>query len=136
MKVTRFSIIAALALGSLLACSTVASAQDNSTSHKGQRRAIGLQERVDKLSTDLQLTADQKSKISALFQKERQSAQEIRKDTSLTRDQRREKTRALHADNNKELKAILTPEQFTKYQTLQREMRSQRQGGAAKKSSQ
>jgi periplasmic protein CpxP/Spy len=105
----KLSLIAALALGGLLACSTVATAQD--APKKGNRMTV--EQRMEKLSTDLNLTDAQKPKVKALLEDTQKKMREV------PQDERREKMPAIWEEQNKKMKEILTPEQMEKYTKLQ-----------------
>lgn len=91
---------------------SVATAQDT----KAPRRGANIDQRIEQLDKELTLTADQKTKLKAYFEGERKKMQDLRADTSLTREQRQEKMKAFREDSNKEMKSILTADQFTKWE--------------------
>ena len=66
----------------------------------------------------LNLTADQKPKVQAIMDAQRQKVRDLRGDTSLTPEDRRAKMKALHDDMVTQMKAVLTPEQFDKWQKM------------------
>ncbi len=127
MSTRKISLIAALALGSLLACTTIASAQSTNAPGRGGRR-MTVQQRVDRMASELKLNEEQKTKVTTLFETETKKRQELRADTALSREDRREKGRTLMQEQNKKLKEILTPEQFTQWQKMRPQGRN-RQGG-------
>lgn len=129
MKLNGLSL-AAVGLIGLLACSNLASAQDNNAAGRAERRGQTVQQRVDRMATGLKLNDDQKAKVTALFEQQGKQRRELSTDRNLSRDERREKIRALTQEENKQLKAILTPEQFEKWQTLREQMRARRSGGS------
>lgn len=110
----KLSLVAAMALGGLIACSTLATAQDaNKEAKKGGKRGPSLEQ----LSTALDLTAEQKPKVQAVLDETAKKRQE------LTQEERQgEKGKEIRDEANAKMKAILTPEQYTKYQAM-------RQGG-------
>src|SRR5262245_32836487 len=126
MKAYRFSLIAATALGGLLLINGVSQAEDTNTktnaTRRTERRVPTVQQRVERLSSELNLDADQKTKVTALLEKQAKQRREIMGDTSLPRDERRDKMRALMQDENKEMKSILTPEQLEKWKKLREQM--------------
>jgi Spy/CpxP family protein refolding chaperone len=124
MKVNRFSI-AAVGLGAVLIMSNAATAQTTNAPTR-ERRGPTVQQRVERLSTELKLTDDQKAKVTALFEKQAKQRRELFTDTNVPREERREKMRALMEDENKQLKTILTSEQFEKLQTMREQMRARR----------
>ena len=129
MKLHKLSLVAALALGSLLAC-TIASAQDgNTNAPKRERRGPpSVEQRVERMTTELKLTDDQKTKVTALFEEDAKKMRELRNDKNLTREDQREKFRAMRTESDSKLKQILTPEQWEKHQ--QRARPNRPPGGA------
>ncbi len=127
MKLHKLSLIAALAVGSLLVFTNVSSAQENKDGTK--KRGQSVEQRMDRLSTELNLTDAQKPKVKAVLEESQKKMQELRNDTALDQSQRREKFQALREAETKKMKEILKPDQFEKYQT----MASQRKGGGKKK---
>ncbi len=128
MKIAKISVITALVAGSLLACATLATAQDAKESKKG--RGPSVQQRLDQMSEQLNLTDAQKPKVKAVLEENAKKMQELRGDTSLSQEQRREKMQAMREEQTKKFKEILTPEQYEKYQKMPR---GGRQGGGEKK---
>jgi protein CpxP len=93
------------------------------------QRGGGQAQRMEQLTKDLDLKADQQTKLKELFKQQGEKTQELRKDTSLTQEQRREKSQALRKEMEPKIKAILTAEQYEKYTKLQQERRNA-QGGS------
>src|SRR5215468_9933977 len=112
MRIQTFSLLAALALGMLLAGTSISSAQSTNATPRGSRGSV--QQRVDRIATELNLTPEQKTKVTALFEEENKKRQELRANTTLSREEKREKGRAMLTEQEKKLKAILTPEQTEK----------------------
>lgn len=122
MRIRNFGLIAALALGSLLVCTNVSNAQD---AKEGKKRGFSPQARVEQMDKELKLTADQKTKLTALFEDQRTKMQNV------PADERRQKMRDMREESDKKIKAILTPDQWEKYQKAREEMKK---GGKKKKS--
>ncbi len=118
MRFYKLSLIAALAVGGLLFCTNLSSAQ-NAEKKKG----FSPQARVERLATELNLTEDQKTKVLAVFEEDAKKYQALREDTSTPREQRREKMTAIREESDKKLKAILKPDQWEKYQKQMEEMK-------------
>src|ERR1035438_9722129 len=113
----KLSLIAALALGGLLACSTVAMAQDtNATPKKGGKGRMSVEQRLDRMTTQLNLTDEQKPKVKAVLEDTQKKMQEV------PREERQEKMPAIMDEQNKKMKDILTPDQMEKYTTMQAEI--------------
>ena len=125
MKVQSYKLVTAAALGAWLAFSGLASAQNTNAAPRGERRGPMIQQRVQRMTTELNLNADQQAKLKALLEKQAADRREI---FNLPRDERRDKMRALAQTENKELKTILTSEQFEKWQKLREQMRARRPG--------
>lgn len=66
---------------------------------------------------DLNLTADQKTKLKALHESERQQIEAVRNDASLSLEEKKAKIRTINQTTRPQLQAVLTPEQ---QQLLQR----------------
>lgn len=130
MKALKLGLVTALALGGLLACATLATAQDTKQEgKKGQGRA----QMGQRMAEELNLTDEQKPKVQELMAAQRQKMQELRQDTSLTQEQRQEKMKAIRDDQDKKMKEILKPDQFEKWQKMREQMRPQRGKGGEKK---
>jgi Spy/CpxP family protein refolding chaperone len=121
MKTNSVSLIAALTLGFLLCCSGFASAQTNTNATTRSARRVTVKQRVEQMATELKLTDDQKTKITTLLDNQSKKRRELRADTSLSRKDRRDQVRALMLDQSKQMKEILTPEQFEKWQKMRPE---------------
>src|SRR5258708_39085498 len=106
MRINKISLIAGLALGGLVASSSLAFAQEGKES-KGKRGRPSVQERGDRMSKELKLTDEQKPKIETVMK------ETDKKLMDLAPEDRRTKGRELMADQDKKFKEILTAEQFT-----------------------
>ena len=126
----RFSLIAALALGGLLAFSTIAMAADADTkaARKGGKNRFSVEQRLEKMSTDLKLTDEQKPKVKTVLEETSKSMQGLRE---VPQDERRAKMQSIREKEVTKLKEILTPDQMEKYKKVQEEMK--KKAGAAKK---
>jgi protein CpxP len=124
---SKISLIAAVALGGLVAFSTLATAQDSSKAErKGRKGGMSVEQRMERLSTALSLTDDQKPKVEQVLKDTEKKMKE------LGRDGDREKRKEIMDDQNKKMKEILTADQFTKYEELMKNMRSGKKGGKKK----
>ena len=96
----KISLVAAMVLGGLIAFSTLATAQDaNKAEKKGRKGGQTLEQRMEKLTTALSLTDEQKPKVEKVMK-----------------------------ETEKKMKEILTPDQFTKYEDLMKQMRAGKKG--------
>ncbi len=106
---SKLSLVAALALGGLIACSTLATAQDST---KAAKKSAKRGPSIEQLSTALDLTAEQKPKVQALLD------DTAKKMKDLAPEDRQTKGKEIRDAQNKKMKEILTPEQYTKFQAM------------------
>jgi periplasmic protein CpxP/Spy len=125
----RLSLIAALALGGLLAFSTIAMAQDTGKDAKKGKRGFSAEQRLERMSTELKLTDEQKPKVKTVLEESSKKMQGLR---DVPQDERRTKMQEIRDEENKKLKEILTPDQQEKYKKMQEEMKKSF-GGKKKK---
>ncbi|MHB8521193.1 MAG: hypothetical protein ACYDH9_10595 [Limisphaerales bacterium] len=116
----------AIVLGSLMAFGPQGNAADNQGQTQAGGRRQTAQERMKKLAADLDLTQEQQDKLKPVFQERNKKQRELRQDTSLSAEDRRAKAKTIRDDTAKQVKAILTPEQWEKYQKLQQPNRQRR----------
>jgi periplasmic protein CpxP/Spy len=126
MKANKTMLIAALAAGSLLVWSPALRAADTNTPSStppagappaGQRPS-GMRggSNLDQLAQQLNLTNDQKAKVKPILEARDQKMRDLRGDTTMSQEDRRIKMQAIRQDVTTQLKAVLTPEQFDKWQ--------------------
>jgi Spy/CpxP family protein refolding chaperone len=133
MKAMKMTLMAALAVGSLLVLSPALLAQDstNTPPPAGGPPGGGMRGRgpsIEQLTTNLSLTADQIPKVKAVLDDQRKKMGELFQDQDLSQDDRRAKMKEIREDVTAKMKEILTPEQFAKWQKMA--MRNRRPGGA------
>jgi Spy/CpxP family protein refolding chaperone len=120
MKLTKTTFVL-MAITGLMALSPLARAQTNApasgTTPPAARRngAMNVDNRMNRMDRELKLTDAQKPKVKAVLEAQNEKTRELRNDTSLSREARREKAQALQQEASSKLKGILTPEQYTKY---------------------
>ena len=129
---SKLSLIAAIALGGLVASSMLATAQDatNAPARKGGKRGFSVEQQMQRYTEQLALTDDQKPKVEAVLKASSKKRQEITSDTSLDRQQIHEKMQPVMEEQNKKMKAILTDDQYKKYQEMNE--RGKKGGGRKK----
>lgn len=105
-------------------------APDASPDRSGGRPPNGSGDRVQRMEqmlASLGLTADQTQKVQAVMEAQRPAMEALRNDTSLSREQRREKMQAIRQSTDSQLATILTPEQKAKWDQA-RAQRRERMG--------
>lgn len=70
------------------------------------------------ISKQLDLTDDQKPKVKPILEDMQKQVAEVRKDTTLTPEDRRAKIKDIRDAAGTQLKDILTPEQYAKWQKI------------------
>ena len=130
MKSTKMTLIAALAVGSLLTLSPALRADDSSTntppstppaggpSHGDRGAMRGRGQNFDALAERLNLTDDQKPKVRDILQAEREQMRDLWQNQDLSREDRMAKMKTIHDDTSAKLKNVLTPDQFQKWQEM------------------
>ena len=91
---------------------------------RGPRGQRGMtNDHFDKLKTELNLSEEQVSQITALHEEIGENIKAIKDDESLDRDEKREKIMELRKEQKTAMSGILTPEQQEKLKSLQAERR-------------
>jgi Spy/CpxP family protein refolding chaperone len=134
MKATKSVVIAALVVGGLLAWNPALRAAETNTppsapsagAPPGGQRPPGLRgPDVDQLAKQLDLTDDQKVKVKTILDAQGKKMRELNADTSLSREEKRPKMQSIREETMTQMKAVLSPEQFEKWQA----QRNRRPGG-------
>src|SRR5438552_1087368 len=126
MKKNKVSMLAGLALGSLVALSTIARAEDKPETKPPQPpagaegRRTGLQDYRKKIAEELKLTDDQKQKWEAIFKEQSDKAKEIHSNTTLSSQDRMAKVKEMRESTETKIKALLTPEQQEKWKASEK----------------
>jgi periplasmic protein CpxP/Spy len=82
-------------------------------------------ERLESMSKVLNLTPEQKEKIRPLLEEQDKQMGELRNNTTLTPEQKRDKARLTMVETHEKVVAILTPEQKEKLKQHMDQMRQQ-----------
>jgi periplasmic protein CpxP/Spy len=133
MMMVRSSIVrtVVLALGVAALGALPAIAQDTPTGPPPQGpRGGGMEHQVEFLTKKLNLTPDQVTQVKAIDDSTRQQMMALRNDTSTTSDEKRPKMMAIRQASDAKIRALLTPDQQTKYDAMQAEMREHRRDGS------
>ena len=83
-------------------------------------------QRLQMLTSQLNLSSDQQQKIKPILENEGQQMQALHQDSSLSREDRMSKMQQIRQSTNDQIKPILTSEQQQKYQEM---MSHQGRGG-------
>ena len=121
--ITKLTLFCGVALASL-SCNLVAQTNApaapaaNSGEHPGDAKAV---KHAGTAMKELGLTDDQKAKVAPILEKAKADAKAIRADESLAKKQKHQQIEALRQATNQQLQAVLTPEQFQKFQAIRAE---------------
>ena len=99
----------------------------------GGRQGMNPERRLERMQKELNLTPDQATQVKGIFDEGRGKMEELRANTSMSQDERRPKMMEIMRQQSEKIKAILTPEQKTKFEAMEARMREhmmeRRQGG-------
>lgn len=89
----------------------------NAPFHHGHH-APNPQRQAERISKQLNLSADQTAKLTPIFAARDQKFQEMQQNTSLTPEQRHEQMKAIHQSTEQQLAAVLTPDQMQQLKSM------------------
>ncbi len=121
----KLSLIAAVALGTLVACG-LATAQE-AGKDAAKKKGFSVEQRLERMSTQLNLTDEQKPKVKAVLEETSKKMQAV------PQEERREKGRTIREEEMKKFKGILTEEQYKKYEEMSQSMRGGKKGQGGEK---
>ena len=108
-----------------------ASGQEN----HGGRKQMDPNRRVKMLAKRLNLTQDQQQQLLPILTEEQQNSMNVRNDSSLTPQERKDKMMSIRKDGEAKVKGVLTGDQQQKYDKMQEKMRGRRRGNGAQDNS-
>jgi periplasmic protein CpxP/Spy len=89
--------------------------------------------RAERLGKQLNLTADQQSKVQGILKTEQSQMETLHQDSSLSQDDRHAKMMDIHKGTNDQIRALLNPDQQKKWDDMQNKqqqwMQAHRPGG-------
>lgn len=131
-SIYSFAVLAALGASTLMIAGPNVEAKDRAA--KIERRAArqNKRNRLEQMAQRLNLTADQQARIAPIMANSRASAKAVR-DDALTKEQKREKIRAIRKDAKQQMKAILTDAQRDQLKAMRREKKGERADRKAKR---
>ena len=132
MTDSRWSILTILVL--LAASLTFAQTSQESQApapenHAGMHHnGESVDQHLQMLSEKLNLTDDQKAKLKPILQDQMQQMKAVHEDSSLSREQKRDKLKSIHQSLSDQINAVLTPEQQTKFKQMRQEQMEKHKG--------
>jgi hypothetical protein len=110
-------------LSFVLVFSTMAFAQ---AQNKQKAKAPSVEQRVEKIATDLSLSSTEKASLQSLFVKQEVDFQKFKAETDKESADFKEKMRTFRKNQESELKALLGDEKFTKLQAIRAEQKKKK----------
>jgi periplasmic protein CpxP/Spy len=131
MNISRQTLVGLAAIAGTLGFQPLARAADTQTPAQpaGANRAAALRERMQDFAKELNLTEEEKQQLQTIIRTQAGKVRDLRQDTSLSPEDKKEKLRALREEITAEVKKVLTPEQFEKWQAKQGQLAA---GGGAR----
>ena len=142
MKATKMTLMAALAVGSLLMLSPALRADDATNTPPaappaGGPPGPGMRGRgpnLEMIAQRLNLTDDQKPKVKEILDgRQKQMRDLFQNNQDMSREDRMAKMKSIREDTDAKMKAVLTADQFEQWQKMESRMRGPRNrppGGA------
>jgi Spy/CpxP family protein refolding chaperone len=97
--------------------------------HMGMGPGMGnVDDHVKELSTKLNLTSDQQTKVKAILEENHQQMQTIMNDKSLSMDDKHAKMKSMHDSVHSKVRDILTDEQKPRFDAMVKDMESNMHG--------
>ena len=94
--------------------------------YNGPRRG-GPDHRAEMLTRQLNLTPDQTMQVKSLMETEHSKMEALHANSSVSREDMHTQMMAIHQDSETKLRALLTPEQVTKYDAMEAQRRARMQ---------
>lgn len=117
--------LAVIAISACLAVTAVAqdqpsSGQNQQQGHMGHERGpmASPDQMLQRMTRQLNLTSDQQDKIRPILESQSKQMQDLRQDTSLTRQDRMSKMRQIHDSTMSQIKGVLNPDQQQKLEKM------------------
>lgn len=117
----RRSTVLALAFALLIALTGLRIAAQTDTAAVDPATKAKVQEKLQHISTELNLTDDQKTQLKPILQSEVQQLKAVKDDTSLSPEQKQAKAKEIHQSFKSQMSNILTPDQQKKLATMREE---------------
>jgi Spy/CpxP family protein refolding chaperone len=97
--------------------------------HMGMGPGMGnVDDHVKELTTKLNLTANQQTKVKAILEEHHQQMQAMMKDDSISKDDKHAKMMSMHDSVHAKVRDILTDEQKPKFDAMVKDMESKMNG--------
>ncbi len=97
----------------------------------GRRQMPSVDDQLQHMTKKLNLSDDQKAKLKPILEDQRRQMEQVRNDSSLSREDRFSKMRELRESRDSQIKQVLNEDQQKKFDKLQQDQRGhvRRRGG-------
>ena len=110
-------------LSIVFVCTSMVFAQEQNN-QKG--KAPSVEQRVEKMATDLSLSATEKANLQTLFAKQDADVKKFRAETNKESADFKDKLKEFRKTQESELKAVIGEAKFTKLQTIRAEQKKEK----------
>ena len=97
--------------------------------HMGRHGMPTIDDQIKHLTKKLNLSADQQAKVKPILEDQRNQMEQIRSDSSMSREDRFSKMQSIHESANSQIKGVLNEDQQKKFDEMQKEQRDRMRGG-------
>ena len=97
----------------------------------GHHGTMDPDEQLARMTTRYSLTAEQQDQVKPILVSQQHQMQELRKDTSLSSEDRAAKMQTIRRDSNTKIKAVLNDDQKAQFEQDQLRMRHQGEGAGS-----
>ncbi len=116
-KLIVFTALAmAVAIGGASAWAQMGEGMAGSMGGHGQ--PMNADQRLQMMTKQLNLTADQQEKIKPMLESQNQQMQALHQDTSLSQEDRMSKMQQIRQSTNEQIKSVLNPDQQQKFEQM------------------
>jgi periplasmic protein CpxP/Spy len=128
MKLMRLLALIAACLFAMAAGAQQTPPAQGSGEHKQSGQMRSTEDLMQELTTKLNLTADQQSKIKSILDENHQKMQTTMKDESLSREDKHAKMQEMHDAVHAQVRKVLTDEQKPKFDAMVKDMENKMNG--------
>jgi periplasmic protein CpxP/Spy len=121
MKHIRISLIVALILGAMVALSSVRAADAPATEAPAKKQRMTTEQRVTQMAEQLKLDEKQTAKLKTAMEEQNKAMAAVRSDTTMDAAAKTAKNKEIRDKYNTTVKAFLTDEQKTKFESMQQQ---------------
>lgn len=128
MKLIRLATLLAACLFALAAGAQQNTPAQENAEHKHNGQMHSSDDMVKELTTKLNLTADQQTKIKSILDEQHQQMRATMNDQSLSKEDRQAKMKTMHDSIHAKVREVLTDEQKPKFDAMVKDMENNMNG--------